>query len=105
MKYVDAGQYYEQSQLFGGEVFGHHGKYNQACILYREGKLEESLEAFKKLLDEYPDDEDIKYNVEFIEQKMKEMLIILIQHLHLTEQVMYLLLSFLVHYTLLKVFI
>jgi Ca-activated chloride channel family protein len=48
--------------------------YNMGNALYRSGKYPEAIQAYQKCLDITPDDEDAKYNIEFVRKKMKEML-------------------------------
>ncbi|MFQ6002461.1 MAG: tetratricopeptide repeat protein, partial [Candidatus Zixiibacteriota bacterium] len=48
--------------------------YNMGNALYRSGKYQEAIQAYQKCLDITPDDEDAKYNIEFVRKKMKEML-------------------------------
>jgi Ca-activated chloride channel family protein len=48
--------------------------YNMGDALYRSGKYPEAIQAYQKCLDINPDDEDAKYNIEFVRKKMKEML-------------------------------
>jgi tetratricopeptide (TPR) repeat protein len=48
--------------------------YNMGNTLYRSGKYPEAIQAYQKCLDINPDDEDAKYNIEFVRKKMKEML-------------------------------
>ena len=48
------------------------GYYNIGNVLYREGKWEEAIGAYKKALELNPNDEDAKYNIEFVRQKIKE---------------------------------
>ena len=48
--------------------------YNIGNALYRSGKYPEAIGAYQKCLDINPDDEDAKYNIEFVRKKMKEML-------------------------------
>ena len=48
--------------------------YNMGNALYRSGKYAEAIQAYQKCLDITPDDEDAKYNIEFVRKKMKEML-------------------------------
>jgi tetratricopeptide (TPR) repeat protein len=48
------------------------GYYNSGNVLYREGKWEEAIGAYKKALELNPNDEDAKYNLEFVRQKIKE---------------------------------
>jgi len=46
--------------------------YNMGNTHYRMGKLLEAVEDYKKCLDINPDDEDAKYNIEFVRKKIKE---------------------------------
>ncbi len=46
--------------------------YNIGNTHYRMGKLPEAIDAYKKCLDINPDDEDAKYNIEFVRKKIKE---------------------------------
>ncbi len=48
--------------------------YNIGNCKYRQGQLRESLDYYKQALELNPDDEDAKYNIEFVERKIKEML-------------------------------
>jgi len=48
--------------------------YNMGDALYRSGKHPEAIQAYQKCLDITPDDEDAKYNIEFVRKKMKEMM-------------------------------
>lgn len=48
--------------------------YNIGNCKYRQGQLRESIDYYKKALELNPDDEDAKYNIEFVERKIKEML-------------------------------
>lgn len=48
--------------------------YNIGNCKYRQGQLRESIDYYKKTLELNPDDEDAKYNIEFVERKIKEML-------------------------------
>ncbi len=46
--------------------------YNLGNTLYRLGKLPESILAYKKALQLNPDDEDAKYNLEYVRAKLKQ---------------------------------
>jgi Ca-activated chloride channel family protein len=46
--------------------------YNSGNTLYRMGKLEESISAYKKALEITPGDMDAKFNLEFVREKLKE---------------------------------
>lgn len=48
--------------------------YNMGNALYRSGEYAEAIQVYQKCLDINPDDEDAKYNIEFVRKKMKEML-------------------------------
>ena len=48
--------------------------YNTGNCLYRQGKLEEALEYYKKALDLDPHDQDAKYNLEFVREEIKKRL-------------------------------
>jgi Ca-activated chloride channel homolog len=73
-KYNEAGAMYEKAREKGDPRLEFESLYNSGCTLYRQGKLKESLDMFKQALAKDPKDEDAKYNVEFVEQKIKEML-------------------------------
>ena len=48
--------------------------YNIGNALYRQGKLEEAIEFYKKALELDPDDQDAKYNLEFVREEIKKRL-------------------------------
>lgn len=48
--------------------------YDLGNTLYRSGKYPEAIQAYQKCLELTPEDEDAKYNLEFIRKKMKEMM-------------------------------
>lgn len=48
--------------------------YNIGDCRYRQGDLRGSLDYYKKALELDPKDEDAKYNIEFVEKKIKEMI-------------------------------
>jgi Ca-activated chloride channel family protein len=48
--------------------------YNLGNTLYRSGKYPEAIQAYQKCLELTPDDQDAKFNLEFVRKKMKEML-------------------------------
>ncbi|HEX9652485.1 MAG TPA: tetratricopeptide repeat protein, partial [bacterium] len=45
--------------------------FNVGNSLYRMGKLPESIQMYKKALELNPDDEDAKYNLEYVRTKIK----------------------------------
>ncbi|MDP3980638.1 MAG: tetratricopeptide repeat protein [Chlamydiota bacterium] len=48
--------------------------YNIGNAQFRQGRLQEALESYKQSLKINPDDADTKYNIEYTEKKIKEML-------------------------------
>jgi len=48
--------------------------YNTGNALYRQGKLEEAIEFYKKALELDPNDQDAKYNLEFVREEIKRRL-------------------------------
>jgi len=47
--------------------------YNIGNCLVQQGKLKEALDAYKRALNLDRDDEDTKYNIEYVQRKMKEL--------------------------------
>lgn len=45
--------------------------YNLGNCLYRQGKLPEAVEYYKRALDLDPEDQDAKYNLEFVREEIK----------------------------------
>jgi Ca-activated chloride channel family protein len=73
-KYQDALERYYKG-LSSGEVEDQAWSYyNLGNAFYRSGKYPEAIQTYKKCLELTPDDEDAKYNLEFVRKKMKEML-------------------------------
>jgi len=48
--------------------------YNLGNALYRGGKYPEAIQAYQECLELTPEDQDAKFNLEFVRKKMKEML-------------------------------
>jgi Ca-activated chloride channel family protein len=48
--------------------------YNIGNCLYYLGKWEDAIQNYKKCLELTPDDEDAKYNIEFIQRRLKELI-------------------------------
>jgi len=71
-KYEDAFNEYEKSLDSKNSELRSKAYYNIGNTHYRMGKLPEAIEDYKKCLEINPDDEDAKYNIEFIEKKLKE---------------------------------
>ncbi len=72
-KYEEAVKYYNKvaknadDPLFQSKVY-----YNLANTLYRLNKLQEAIPAYTEALKLNPDDEDAKYNLEFVRAKLKQ---------------------------------
>lgn len=71
-KYEDAFNEYEKSLDSKNSELRSKAYYNIGNTHYRMGKLPEAIEDYKKCLEINPRDEDAKYNIEFIEKKLKE---------------------------------
>ncbi len=73
-KYPDALERYYKA--LSSDESGHQAQtyYNFGNTFYRSGKYPEAIQAYQKSLELDPDDEDAKYNLEFVRKKMKEML-------------------------------
>jgi Ca-activated chloride channel family protein len=71
-KYEDAFNEYEKSLDSKDAELQARSYYNMGNTHYRMGKLLEAIEDYKKCLDINLDDEDAKYNIEFIREKIKE---------------------------------
>jgi Ca-activated chloride channel family protein len=71
-RYEDALKEYEKSLDSKDSELQQKAYYNMGNTRYRMGKLPEAIEDYKKCLDINPNDEDAKYNIEFIKKKLKE---------------------------------
>ncbi|MCX5693238.1 MAG: tetratricopeptide repeat protein [Candidatus Omnitrophica bacterium] len=71
-KYEDAFKEYEKSLNSKDSELQRKAYYNMGNTHYKMGKLLEAIEDYKKCLDTYPNDEDAKYNIEFVRKKIKE---------------------------------
>lgn len=73
-KYQDALERYFKASSSDEVKHQAQAYYNLGNSLYRSGKYPEAIQAYQKCLELAPDDEDAKYNLEFVRKKMKEML-------------------------------
>ena len=73
-KYEDAMKEYEKATYSKDLTLQADSYYNMGNTLYRMGKLPEAIQYYKKALEINPDDQDAKYNIEFIQRKLKERL-------------------------------
>jgi len=71
-KYEDAFKEYEKSLNSKDNELQRKAYYNTGNTHYRMDKLLEAIEDYKKCLDIDPNDEDAKYNIEFVRKKIKE---------------------------------
>ncbi|MDP6685455.1 MAG: tetratricopeptide repeat protein [Candidatus Omnitrophota bacterium] len=71
--YEEAYKEYEKAEISENAEFQSKIYYNMGNTNYRIGKLEDAIEDYEKSLDLNPDDEDAKFNIEFIKKKMEEM--------------------------------
>ncbi|NQV04223.1 MAG: tetratricopeptide repeat protein, partial [Candidatus Omnitrophica bacterium] len=71
-EYQDALGEYEKSTDAKNAELKAKTYYNIGNTHYRMGKLPEAIEDYGKCLEVTPDDEDAKYNIEFIKKKMEE---------------------------------
>lgn len=70
--YEQAGKLFGRSIALSDSALQAQAAYNLGGTLYREGKLIESLAAFKKAIEIDPRDADAKFNYEFVSLKLKE---------------------------------
>jgi tetratricopeptide (TPR) repeat protein len=73
-KYQDASERYYRGSSSDELEHQAWSYYNLGNTFYRSGKYPEAIQAYKRCLELTPDDEDAKYNLEFVRKKMKEML-------------------------------
>jgi Ca-activated chloride channel family protein len=71
-KYEEAIKEYEASLNSDDVLKQAQSYYNIGNTLYRLNKLPESIIAYKQSLELNPDDEDAKYNLEFVRKKLKD---------------------------------
>lgn len=71
-KFEDALKAYEKATTFEDPILRAQAYYNMGNALYRLGKLPEAILAYKKALELNPNDEDAKYNLEYVRAKLKQ---------------------------------
>ncbi len=70
--YEEAMKSYEKALSSDDVLLQSKSYYNMGNTLYRMGKLPESILMYKKALELNPDDEDAKYNLEYVRAKLKD---------------------------------
>lgn len=70
--YEEAFKSYEKALSSDDLLLQSKSYYNMGNTLYRMGKLPESILAYKKALELNPEDEDAKYNLEYVRAKLKD---------------------------------
>jgi tetratricopeptide (TPR) repeat protein len=73
-KYKEAVDSYRKSMEKGDSAIEAKAMYNIGNALFNQGELREALDHYKQALARDPDDQDAKYNVEYTERMIKEML-------------------------------
>lgn len=71
--YEEALKHYQKALSTDDVLLEAKTYYNIGNTLYKLGKLPESILAYKKSLELNPNDEDAKYNLEYVRAKLKEM--------------------------------
>ena len=73
-KYKEAIDSYRKSMEKGTVDIEAKAMYNIGNALFRQGRLREALQYYKQALERDPDDIDTKYNIEYTERMIKQML-------------------------------
>jgi len=73
-KYKEAIDSYQKSMEKGDINIEAKSMYNIGNALFQQGQLRGALEYYKQALERNPDDVDAKYNIEYTERMIKEML-------------------------------
>ena len=71
-KYDEALKAYKKATALEDPLLRSQAYYNLGNTLYRLGKLPEAILAYKKALELNPNDEDAKYNLEYVRAKLKQ---------------------------------
>ncbi|MFH1415489.1 MAG: tetratricopeptide repeat protein [Elusimicrobiota bacterium] len=74
-KYKEAVDAFQKSMEKGDVDLEAGALYNMGNSLFQQGQLKEALEYYKQSLERNPEDRDTKYNIEYTERKIKEMLL------------------------------
>ena len=63
---------YADVALSGDKDLSFKAYYNSGNVAYRQGKLEEAISYYEHSLEIKPDDEDAKYNLDFVREELKK---------------------------------
>lgn len=69
--YEDADRAFLQAALAGDDKIRGQAFYNLGNSAYRQGDLQKAVDYFRTALDSNPDDEDAKYNLEFVRDEIR----------------------------------
>ena len=73
-QYPEAEKLFQSTALNGEKELAQKSFYNLGNVAYRQGKLQEAVEHYKKALELNPDDQDAKHNLEFVREEIKRRL-------------------------------
>jgi len=71
--YKDAEKAFSQAAMNGNRQTREKAFYNLGNTAFRQGKLEQAVEWYKKSLELDPNDKDAKFNLEFVRDKIRRM--------------------------------
>ena len=63
---------FEKAMSSDDAALKHDARYNLANTLYRQDRLEDAVKMYEGLVQEFPDDQAAKENLEFVRQKLEE---------------------------------
>jgi len=69
--YTEAEKNFGQAALGGDEQVRERAMYNLGNTAYRQGKLQDAVEWYRQALEIDPNDEDAKYNLEFVRDEIR----------------------------------
>ena len=69
--FEDADRAFSQAALASDDALRGQALYNLGNSAYRQGKLQEAVELYKAALERNPDDEDTKFNLEFVRDEIR----------------------------------
>lgn len=69
--FEEADRAFQEASLSGNPSVRAQALYNLGNSAYRQGKLQEAVELFNAVLDLQPDDEDAKFNLEFVRDEIR----------------------------------